>query len=162
DFNKTLEYLGNISNNTVYADAEGNIGYWHGNRIPSRNPGLDWSHPVDGTTSATEWTGYHKVSETVHLINPPNGWLQNCNSTPFTVAGVNSPKKTDYPAYMAPDGENFRGINAVRILSQEKGYTLDKVINAGYDTRLTAFEILLPALINAFDKNVTATDSMHG
>jgi acyl-homoserine lactone acylase PvdQ len=36
---------------------------------------------VDGTTSATEWKGLHEVSETVHLYNPSNGWLQNCNST---------------------------------------------------------------------------------
>ena len=36
DFKKTLDLKGNISNNTVYADAEGNIAYWHGNRIPER------------------------------------------------------------------------------------------------------------------------------
>jgi len=151
DFKKTLDLLGNISNNTVYADAEGNIAYWHGNRIPIRDPKLDWSKPVDGSISTTEWKGYHKVDETVHLYNPANGWLQNCNSTPFTVAGNNSPRKNDYPSYMAPDGENFRGINAVRVLNEEKRYTIDKVIKAGYDTRLTAFEVLVPALIKAYE-----------
>jgi acyl-homoserine-lactone acylase len=135
----------------VYADAEGNIAYWHGNRIPIRDPKLDWSKPVDGSISTTEWKGYHKVDETVHLYNPANGWLQNCNSTPFTVAGNNSPRKNDYPSYMAPDGENFRGINAVRVLNEEKRYTIDKVIKAGYDTRLTAFEVLVPALIKAYE-----------
>lgn len=160
DFKKTLDLLGNISNNTVYADADGNIAYWHGNRIPVRDPRFDWSKPVDGTTPATEWKGYHKVNETVHLSNPPNGWLQNCNSTPYSVAGVNSPKKSDYPAYMAPDGENFRGINAVRVLDEEKHYTIDKVIKAGYDRRLTAFEVLVPALIKAFD-NLPASDSIR-
>jgi acyl-homoserine lactone acylase PvdQ len=153
DFKKTLDLLGNISNNTVYADAEGNIAYWHGNRIPIRDPKYDWSKPVDGSTSATEWKGYHKADETVHLFNPSNGWLQNCNSTPFTVAGNNSPRKNDYPAYMAPDGENFRGINAVRVLNEEKRYTIDKVIKAGYDTRLTAFEVLVPALIKAYESS---------
>ena len=117
DFKKTLDLKGNISNNTVYADPQGNIAYWHGNRIPERDIKYDWSKPVDGSITATEWKGYHDVSETVHSINPPNGWLQNCNSTPFTLAGKNSPVKTNYPAYMAPDGENFRGINAVRVLS---------------------------------------------
>jgi acyl-homoserine lactone acylase PvdQ len=91
DFKKTLDLLGNISNNTVYADAEGNIAYWHGNRIPKRDTKYDWKKAVDGSTSATEWKGYHKINETVLSINPPNGWLQNCNSTPFTVAGANSP-----------------------------------------------------------------------
>ena len=37
---------------------------------------------------------------------------------------------------MAPDGENFRGINAVKVLGSQKNYTLDKVITAGYDTYL--------------------------
>ena len=161
DFKKTLDLLGNISNNTVYADAEGNIAYWHGNRIPVRDTKYDWSKPVDGSTSATEWKGYHNINETVHLINPVNGWLQNCNSTPFTVAGNNSPKKENYPAYMAPDGENFRGINAVRVLSGEKQYNIDKVIKAGYDTRLSAFEVLIPALIKTFEKTGNPNDITH-
>lgn len=161
EFKKTLDLLGNISNNTVYADADGNIAYWHGNRIPERDPMIDWTKPVDGTTATTEWKGYHSVNETVHVLNPPNGWLQNCNSTPFTVAGENSPKRADYPAYMAPDGENFRGVNAVRVLASEKKYTIDKVIKAGYDPTLSAFEVLVPAMIRTFEKNVKYNDSLY-
>lgn len=161
DFKKTLDLRGNISNNTVYADAEGNIAYWHGNRIPVRDTRYDWNKPVDGSTPKTEWKGYHPVGETVQSINPPNGWLQNCNSTPFTAAGSNSPKREQYPAYMAPDGENFRGINAVRVLSEETKYTIDKVIKAGYDTRLAAFEVLVPALVQAFEKTIGYNDSLY-
>lgn len=162
DFKKTLELKGNISNNTVYADASGNIAYWHGNRVPDRDTSYDWSKPVDGTTSATEWKGYHAIDQTLHIINPVNGWLQNCNSTPYTVAGVNSPKKENYPHYMAPDGENFRGINAVRVLGETKQYNLDKVIVAGYDRRMAAFEVLIPALLNAFEKKSDFPDSLNG
>jgi acyl-homoserine lactone acylase PvdQ len=160
DFKKTLDLKGNISNNTVYADAEGNIAYWHGNRIPIRDAKYDWSKPVDGSTSATEWKGYHTINETIYLINPPNGWLQNCNSTPFTVAGNNSPKKENYPKYMAPDAENFRGVNAVRVLSETNKYNIDKVIKAGFDTRLSAFEILIPSLVKSFEK-ISSADSLH-
>lgn len=161
DYKKVMDLLANTSNNTVYADAEGNIAYWHGNFIPKRDQKYDWSKPVDGTTSATEWKGLHTINESVHIYNPPNGWIENCNSTPFTVAGKYSPKKENYPSYMAPDGQNFRGINAVRILGKEKSYTLDKVIAKGYDTYLAAFEVLVPALINAFEKNISKDDSLY-
>ena len=160
-FKKTLDLKGNISNNTVYADAQGNIAYWHGNRIPVKDKKYNWNKAVDGTITATEWKGLHSINEIVQSINPVNGWLQNCNSTPFTVAGTNSPKKENYPFYMAPDGENYRGINAVRVLDNQKNYNLDKVIAAGYDTYLAAFEKLIPALINAFEKNIVPNDSLY-
>ncbi len=152
DYTKAMDLKANTSNNTVFADSRGNIAYWHGNFLPIRDPKLDWSKVMDGTTSATQWKGLHEVSESVHVYNPSNGWLQNCNSTPFSVSGTNSPKKTDYPFYMAPDGESFRGVNAVRLLSQGQKYTLDKIIQDGYDTKLSIFEVLIPALIKTFEQ----------
>lgn len=152
EYKNAMRLTANASNNTVYADAAGNIAYWHGNFVPKRDAKFNWSEIVDGSTSATAWQGLHPLEETVHLYNPINGWLQNCNSTPFTVAGVNSPKKEDYPNYMAPDGENFRGISAVRLLEQPRKYDLRTVTALGYDTYLSAFDILLPALVNAYDK----------
>jgi len=161
DYKKVMDMLANTSNNTVYADVEGNIAYWHGNYIPMRDPKYDWSQPVDGTTSATEWKGLTPVNESIHIYNPPNGWIENCNSTPFTAAGKYSPKKKDYPAYMAPDGQNFRAINAIKILPQEKSYTIDKVIAKGYDTYLAAFEVLIPALVKDYDQ-LSPNDSLSG
>jgi acyl-homoserine-lactone acylase len=158
NYKKAMDLKANTSNNTVYADDKGNIGYWHGNFIPIRDQKLNWSKVIDGSTSATQWKGLHEVSETVHLYNPVNGWLQNCNSTPYTVAGSNSPKKENYPAYMAPDGENFRGLNAVRIFSKGEKYTLDKVIADGYDSKLSIFEILIPVLVSHFEKNIKPSD----
>ena len=159
DYKKVMDMLANASNNTVYADAEGNIAYWHGNFIPIRDPQYDWSQPVDGTTSATEWKGLTPVNKSVHIYNPPNGWIENCNSTPFTVAGIYSPKKQDYPSYMAPDGQNFRAVNALRILPEEKSYTIDKVIAKGYNTYLAAFKVLIPALEKAY-QSLSEGDSL--
>ena len=159
-FKKTMELRSNTSNNTVFADDKGNIAYWHGDFMPRRDKALNWAKAVDGTTPATEWKGLHTLDEIVHVYNPSSGWIQNCNSTPFTVSGASSPKKNDFPVYMAPDGENFRAINAARVLSRENAFTLDKIIAAGYDPTLTAFEILVPALINVFEKNVKPSDSL--
>ncbi len=151
-FLKAMDLRTNSSNNTVYADADGNIAYFHGNFIPRRNPKFDWSKPVDGSTSATEWNGLHTVKETITLYNPKNGWLYNTNNWPFTAAGANSPKASNYPAYMAPGSENARGIHAVRVLEGKTGFTLDKLIAAAYDSYLTAFEPLIPALLKSYDQ----------
>ncbi len=152
EYKKVMDLRANTSNSTVFADTKGNIALWHGNFIPIRDKTINWSKPVDGTIAATEWKGLHKLDETVHVYNPATGFIQNCNSTPFTSSGAGSAKKEDYPAYMAPDGENFRGINAVRVLSRENKFTLDKIIAAGYDRKLTAFEILVPALVKAYQQ----------
>ena len=56
-FYKSMELRTNSSNNTVYADADGNIAYFHGNFIPKRDPKFDWKHPVDGSDPATSGTG---------------------------------------------------------------------------------------------------------
>lgn len=150
EFTRTMELLANTSNNTVYADDKGNIAYWHGNYMPKRDPSIDWSKPVDGSTSATEWQGLHPLKDLIQVHNPATGFIQNCNSTPFTVSGSSSPKASDFPAYMAPIGENFRGINAVKLLSSRSGFTIDKLIATGYDTHLAAFDVLIPALLKAY------------
>ena len=150
DFKKVMDLRTNTSNNTVYADDKGNIAYWHGNFIPKRNPSFDWNAALDGSNTETEWKGLHTVDETIHIYNPGSGWVQNCNSTPFTAAGSNSPDKNNYPAYMAPDLENPRGINADRVLKRESTFTLDKLIAAAYDPYLVAFENLVPSLVEAY------------
>ena len=161
DYKNVMVLRGNTSNSTVFADNKGNIAYWHGNYVPKRDTKFNWSKVVDGTTGATEWQGLHDATETVQVINPSTGWIQNCNSTPYTVSGEASPKKKDYPAYMAPDGENFRGINAVKVLKREHKFTIDKTIAAGYDRYLFAFEVLVPALIKSFEANIKPSDSLY-
>ncbi len=149
DFKRVMEMRANTSNNTVYADNKGNIAYWHGNYVPRRNPTLDWGIPQDGSTSKNDWRGLHNLDEIVHSYNPASAWIQNCNSTAFTVAGPSSPLRANYPVYMAPDGENFRDRNAVRLFSQTSKLDLSGLIGLGYDRRLMAFEVLMPALLDA-------------
>jgi acyl-homoserine lactone acylase PvdQ len=97
--------------------------------------------------------GVHKLDEIVHVYNPATGWIQNCNSTPFTSSGNSSPKQEDYPNYMAPDGQNFRAINAARLLDKSINLSLDQLIHdVGYSHYLAAFEIMLPPLFKAYDE----------
>nr|WP_149274603.1 acylase [Pareuzebyella sediminis] len=151
-FRKMMDMRTNSSNNTVYADAEGNIAYFHGNFIPKRDIRFDYSKPVDGSDPQTDWQGLHTVDENIMLLNPENGWLQNCNSTPYTAALEFSPKKKNYPYYMSRDQENFRGIHAIELLKDRQGYTLDGLIELAHDPFLPAFEVLIPGLIQAYNR----------
>ncbi|MEE1884171.1 penicillin acylase family protein [Pedobacter flavus] len=153
DFKKTMDIRANTSNNTVFADNKGNIAYWHGNFIPKRDSTYNWTKPVDGSTNKTDWNGLHSVEESVHVYNPLTAWIQNCNSSPFTSSGTSSPNASFYAKYMAPDGENFRAINAIRLLNDDRKHDINSVINLGYEPTLEAFKVLIPALINAYNQN---------
>tara|TARA_B100000949_G_C14288413_1_gene455738 strand:- start:956 stop:3190 length:2235 start_codon:yes stop_codon:yes gene_type:complete len=152
-FREMMDIRTNSSNNTVYADAEGNIAYFHGNFVPKRDTIFDYTEPVDGSNPKTDWQGLHTVDENILVLNPENGWIQNCNSTPYTSALEFSPKREDYPNYMSRDQENFRGIHAIELLTGRSGYTLDGLIELAHDPYLPAFEALIPGLVKAYDEN---------
>ncbi len=157
EFRHTMELRTNSSNNTVYADADGTIAYFHGNFVPRRDPAFDWRKPVDGSNPLTDWQGLHPIGDLIALHNPSSGWLANTNNWPFSSAGPASPRREDYPAYMwqtpSPGyaAENPRGVNASRLLQDAKDMTMDSLIALAYDPTLSAFEYLLPPLVIAYD-----------
>lgn len=152
EFYETMELHTNSSNNTVFADAEGNIAYFHSNFIPRRDTSFDWSRPVDGSDPATEWQGVHSIGEAPNVLNPPNGWIQNTNNWPYSAAGSNSPKQADYPSYVQRRGENARGLHAIRVLEGKTDFDIQSLIDAAYDSYLTGFEDLIPALVRSYDR----------
>src|SRR6476619_5345354 len=126
-YRDVMELHTNSSNNTIYADADGTIAYFHSNFIPKRDPKFDWTKPVDGSDPATEWNGVLSIDETPGLKDPSNGWLYNTNNHPWSAAGPNSPRKSDYPAYVDKNGENPRGIHAIKVLDARKDFTVDSL-----------------------------------
>jgi acyl-homoserine-lactone acylase len=150
-FRQTMELHTNSSNNTIFADADGDIAYFHGNFIPRRDTSFDWTKPVDGSNPATEWHGLLSVDETPHLLNPKSGWLYNSNNWPWSAAGASSPKKEDFPAYVETGGESARGLHAIRVLQNRKDFTVGTLIDAAYDSYLTWFEKPIPCLLKAWD-----------
>ena len=158
-FKQTMELHANSSNNTIYADADGNIAYFHGNFIPKRDAKFDWTKPVDGSDPATDWQGLLSVDEAPLLFNPASGWLYNSNNSPWSAAGPNSPKKADYPVYVDSGVESPRGLHAIRVLENKKDFTLDSLIAAAYDSYLPWFEKPIPALVKAWDQ-ATTTDPL--
>jgi acyl-homoserine-lactone acylase len=150
-FRETMELHTNSSNNTIFADADGDIAYFHANFIPRRDTSFDWTKPVDGSNPATEWHGLLSVDKTPHLLNPKSGWLYNSNNWPWSAAGPSSPKKEDYPAYVETGGETARGLHAIRVLQDRKDFTVHSLIAAAYDSYLTWFEKPIPCLVKAWN-----------
>ncbi|MCS5670511.1 MAG: penicillin acylase family protein [Vicinamibacterales bacterium] len=142
----------NSSNNTVFADSEGNIAYLHSNFIPVRDTRFNYLQPVDGSDPATDWQGVHTIEETPNAVNPSVGWLQNTNNWPFSAAGPDSPRREEFPIYVQRSGENARGLHAVRVLEGKTDFTLPSLIDAAFDSYLTGFEELIPALVRSYDQ----------
>ena len=151
-FRETMDLHTNSSNNTIYADADGNIAYFHSNFIPRRDPAFDWTKPVDGSNPATEWGDLLSVDETPGLFNPTSGWLYNTNNWPWSAAGPSSQKKSAFPAYVERNRENPRGVHAIKVLENKKDFTLESLIAAAYDSYLPAFQEEIPALVKAWDR----------
>jgi acyl-homoserine-lactone acylase len=152
EFARVAELKANSSNNTIFADAAGNIAYHHPHFIPVRDDRFDYTKPVDGSDPRTDWRGLHALSETPFHLNPPNGWLQNTNNWPYSAAGPYSHKPSAFPRYMDTFGENPRGVHAQMVLGARKDFTLDSLRDAAYDSYQPAFAQLVPHLLTAWDK----------
>jgi acyl-homoserine-lactone acylase len=152
EFVKVAELKANSSNNTIFADAKGNIAYHHPHFIPRRDDRFDYTKPVDGSDPRTDWRGLHALSEAPNHLNPPNGWLQNTNNWPYSAAGPYSHKPNAFPRYMDTFGENPRGIHAQMVLGGRKDFTLESLRAAAYDSYQPAFAELVPHLLTAWDK----------
>ena len=107
---RSMELHTNSSNNTVFADADGNIAYFHSNFIPRRDTRFDWTRPVDGSDPATEWGEPLSIDETPGVLNPPNGWIQNTNNCALVGDRARTaPRRPTSRPTSSPAGENPRG-----------------------------------------------------
>jgi acyl-homoserine-lactone acylase len=150
-FVKAAELRANSSNATIYADADGTIAYFHPQFVPRRDDRFDYGRPVDGSDPATDWRGLTPLDSLPFVRNPSVGWIQNTNNWPYSASGPDSPKRERFPKYMDDAEENARGLHAMRVLEGRKDFTVQKLIDAAYDTWLPAFADLVPAVVKDFD-----------
>jgi penicillin amidase len=90
EFNTALESFTAPTQNMVYADVDGHIGYHAAGVIPIRKSG-DGSVPYDGATDAGEWTSYIPIAKLPTLYDPPSGIIVTANQR---IVG------TDYPYFL--------------------------------------------------------------
>jgi acyl-homoserine lactone acylase PvdQ len=138
----------------VFADASGNIAYFHSNYIPRRDTTLDWTKPVDGSNPATAYRGVLSFDETPNVVNPSSGWVYNANNWPWSAAGEgSSPKRESFPRYVETGTEeSARGYHALRVLTGKTNWTSGELTAAAFDSYLPAFERMIPPLLAAYDQ----------
>jgi len=160
-FRQIMELHTNSSNNTLFADASGNIAYFHSNYIPRRDTAFNWTEPVDGDNPATTYHGVLSFDETPNAVNPSSGWVYNSNNWPWSAAGEGaSPRRENFPRYVERGTEeSARGFHALRVLAGKTGWTMQSLTAAAFDSYLPAFERMIPPLLAAYDQ-LPATDSL--
>lgn len=139
--------------NTMYADADGNIGYVYTSAVPRRDPGFAWRRPVDGSDPATEWGDYHPLEELPQVWNPPSGWLVNTNSTPMVATDPIPYAREDFPSYMiGPEGDNARARSSRRVMAGLRDASFDDFAIAVWDSRLSLADSLVDVLADEWDR----------
>lgn len=107
--------------NTAYADRDGHILYLYNAAPPVRIKGdySFWSGVVPGDRSDLIWSKLHPYEDLPKVIDPPNGFVQNCNDTPWTSAYPMLLDPAKFAPYLAPaSGITARSQRSLRILSQ--------------------------------------------
>lgn len=124
--------------NTAYADRDGNIFYLYNAAVPIRDQSFDWTRPVDGSDPRTEWRGLHPIEELPQILNPPTGYVQNCNSTPFTTTDDGNPFLKDFPPYMVEDkyDDKRRAKISRKMLREADDVTFERWQELAFDTTL--------------------------
>ncbi|HVX38611.1 MAG TPA: penicillin acylase family protein [Gemmatimonadaceae bacterium] len=160
EWEKIMELHTNSSNNTLFADKQGNIAYFHSNYIPRRDTSFDWTRPVDGSDPRTDYHGVLAINQTPNSINPASGFVYNVNNWPWSAAGPDSPKQANFPKYVETGREESpRGYHALRLLEGKHDFTQSSVITAAFDSYLPYFATTIPALLKAYDA-LPAGDSL--
>lgn len=111
--------------NCGYADREGNILYVYNALLPLRRLGHDWSGILPGNTSETIWSAYLPFDDLPRVLNPPSGFIQNCNSSPFeTTAGEGNPEAGAYSPVLGIDtGMTNRALRLLELLGSDESIT---------------------------------------
>lgn len=135
---RAMDTLQLFPQNVMVADTSGNIYYQRTGRVPRRPDGYDWSRPVDGSTSATAWQGFHPASDHVQILNPEQGYMQNCNIPPDGMM-VDSPLTPDkYPDYLYNTSGGYlnpRGARAIELLRNDDSVTVKEALAYAVDVQ---------------------------
>jgi len=142
EFQDALKIYGGATQNFVYADTAGNIGWIAAGKIPLRRTG-DGGLPYDGATNEGDWTGYIPFEELPQLYNPPTGFIVTANQR---IVG------TDYKYFnlMSRDAANpWRARRIYNLLKDNTRVTMDDVRDIQHDVFSLTYMDLAAEIVKA-------------
>jgi penicillin amidase len=151
EFNAALESFTAPTQNIVYADVDGHIGYHAAGVVPIRKSG-DGSVPYDGSTDAGEWTSYIPIAKLPTLFDPPSGIIVTANQR---IVG------TDYPYFLTHSwAQPYRARRIFDLLNEKPKLSADdfrRILGdvysiAGVSFTREAVKLLRPKLTPADEK----------
>ena len=149
--------------NFLYTDRQ-NIYWVHNGNVAQRNPSFDWSKPVPGWTKDTEWGRYIPFADYPQKLNPPSGFLQNCNNPPWVCtrnSGLKPLEPAPYYLHAKPSADageeslNSRGERLFEVLGSDRKFTLQDMFRLGFDTHIMATDVIIPLLVHAAKANTS-------
>jgi penicillin amidase len=152
--------------NLLFTDAKNIFSVYNGT-VAQRNRDYNWSKPVPGWTIETEWRPYLPFERCPQILNPKSGFLQDCNNPPWVGTRDSGLKPLDPEPYFLKQpprqnaGEevlNTRGERLTRVLAQDKKFTLEEMIQLGFDTYIVPAEVIVPLLLNGIAASQSALD----
>lgn len=148
EYRQALALRGTVMFNHLFGDTSGQVGYVWGGRIPRRPDGFDFSGPVPGWTSATEWGEPVEFAELPQCESAPQGFFQSCNDGPTrTGAGANLTPPGPFPAWLASDSQTLRGQRLHALLEQAGSLDLALAKTIATDCRDLSADTHLPRLL---------------
>ncbi|HWQ84054.1 MAG TPA: penicillin acylase family protein [Anaerolineales bacterium] len=128
------------SQNLLYADVDGNIGYQMPGNIPIRVHG-DGTLPVPGWTDEYQWQGYIPFEELPYVFNPPEGYIVTANNA---VVGEEYP----YSITTAWD-YGYRASRIIELIENASGpLSLEDMQQFQADNKDLNAELLVPILLS--------------
>ncbi|HKR14025.1 MAG TPA: penicillin acylase family protein [Pyrinomonadaceae bacterium] len=116
EFKTALQSFTAPTQNIVYADVQGHIGYHVAGVVPIRRSG-DGSVPYDGSTDAGDWVDYIPIAKLPNLFDPPSGMIVTANQR---IVG------TDYPYHLTYSwAQPYRARRIFDLLSEKSKHTAE-------------------------------------
>lgn len=158
EMKQALSKLQLMAQNIMVGTVQGDIYYVRNGRVPIRPKGVDPSKPIPGHTSANQWRGIHPFEDLVQIANPPQGYMQNNNVSPFAMM-KDSPlvpeKYADRP-YLYNDTRREPHQRAAMTLEQldaAKNVTLEQAIDIAFSPQVYKAELWQERLKAAWEKS---------